>query len=44
VQDHLVEARDKVGVQESSVEDSEADYTPDELEVVEMLWVHARSR
>jgi hypothetical protein len=42
--DHLVEARDEVGIEESAVEDGQADDPPNELEVVEVLWVHTRRR
>ncbi|SRR5258706_4196555 len=38
--DHLVEARDEIGIKESAVEDGQADDSPDEFEVVEVLWVH----
>jgi len=41
VDDHLVEARDEVGIKESAVEDGQADDPPNELEVVEVLWVYA---
>ena len=41
VEDHLVETRHKVGVEESVVEDREAEDTPDKLEVLEVLWVYA---
>lgn len=43
LQDHLVETDNEVGVQESSMEDTQAQASPDELEVVKMLWVDARS-
>ncbi|KAI3481094.1 hypothetical protein L1887_56668 [Cichorium endivia] len=44
LENHLVERHDKVGVEEASVEDGEAEHAADELEVVEMLRVDARVR
>jgi hypothetical protein len=44
VQNHLVEADNKVCVQEAPVEYTEAEAAADELEVVEMLRIDTRSR
>lgn len=41
-QHHLVEGSDEEGIQETTVEDSQTDHPADELEVIEMLGVHAR--
>ena len=44
LQDHLVECDDKVGIQEPTMEDTQTETPSNELEVVEMLWIDARSR
>ena len=44
LQDHLVEADDKVRIQEPPMEDCKTDTTPNELEIVQMLWVNTRRR
>jgi hypothetical protein len=41
-QDHLIEADDKVRIQETTMEDAQTQTSPDELEVIEMLRVHPR--
>jgi hypothetical protein len=41
---HLVQGTNKEGIEETSMEDSQADNSANELEVVEMLWVDARVR
>lgn len=41
-QHHLVESSNEEGIQESTVEDSQTNHSADELEVIEMLGVHAR--
>jgi hypothetical protein len=41
-QHHLVEGTNEKGVQETTVENRETDYSADELEVVQMLGVDAR--
>lgn len=41
-QHHLVEGADEEGVQETTMENRQTDYSADELEVVQMLWVDAR--
>ena len=38
-QDHLVEGGDEVSVKESTVEDTQTETAPDELEVVQVLGV-----
>lgn len=43
-QDHLVESADKECVKETSMEDGQTDYPPNELEVVKMLRVDPRVR
>ena len=43
-EDHLVERSNEVRVQESPVEDTETQATPDELEVVQVLRVDTRRR
>lgn len=42
VQNHLVETDNEVGIDESTMEDSQPEATTDELEVVEMLRVNTR--
>ena len=44
LENHLVEADDEVCIQEPSVEYAEPETAPDELEVVQVLWVYARCR
>jgi len=44
VQDHLVQADHEVRIQEPAVENTEADTTPNKLEIVEMFWVDSRCR
>jgi hypothetical protein len=44
LQDHLVETDDKVGIEESTVEDSETENTADEFEVVQVFRVDATVR
>ena len=44
LQDHLVECRDEVGIQEATVEDAETQAATDELEVVQVLGVDAGRR
>lgn len=41
-QHHLIEGSDEEGIQEAAVEDSQTNHSADELEVIEMLGVHAR--
>lgn len=41
-QHHLVEGSNEEGIQETTVEDSQTNHPADELEVIEMLGVHAR--
>lgn len=41
-QHHLVESSNEEGIQETTVEDSQTNHSADELEVIEMLGVHAR--
>lgn len=41
-QHHLVESSNKEGIQETTVEDSQTNHSADELEIIEMLGVHAR--
>jgi hypothetical protein len=41
-QHHLVESSDEEGIQETTMENSQTDHSADELEVIEMLGVHAR--
>lgn len=43
-QHHLVESSNEEGIQEATVEDSQTNHSADELEVIEMLGVHARVR
>jgi hypothetical protein len=43
-QDHFVEADNEVSVEESAMEDAQAQATTDELEIVEMLRVDAGCR
>ena len=42
-EDHFVEADDEVGVEESSMEDAKTKAASDELEIVQMLWIHPGS-
>jgi hypothetical protein len=41
-QHHFVESSNEEGIQETTVEDSQTNHSADELEVVEMLGIHAR--
>jgi hypothetical protein len=41
VENHLIHAGDEVGVEEATMEDSQADHTSNEFEVIQMLWVDA---
>lgn len=43
-QNHLVEADDKVCIEETSVEDAKAKTAPDKLEVIQMFRINARRR
>ena len=42
LQDHLVERRDEVGIQEATVEDAKPQAPADELEIVQVLRVDTR--
>ena len=44
LQDHLVECANEEGVQESPMEDSQADHTSNKLEVAQMLRIDSRVR
>ena len=44
LQDHLVEGSDEIGIEESTVEDTETKTSTNELEVVQVLRVHSRRR
>jgi len=44
LQDHLVEANDEIRINETPVEYREAEASSDELEVVQVFGVNARSR
>ena len=39
LQNHLVETDNEVGIQEAAMEDSEPKTSPDELEVIQVLWI-----
>lgn len=42
LEDHLVESDDEVGVQETTVEDTQSEHTSDKLEVVQVFRVDSR--
>lgn len=42
LEDHLVESDDKVGVQETTVEDTQSEHTSDKLEIVQVFRVDSR--
>ena len=44
LQYHLVESANEESIQEPSVEDSETNYTANELEVVQVLWIDTGMR
>ena len=44
LENHLVEADDEVGIQESTMEDTQTQAPTDELEIVQMLGIDTRRR